>query len=101
MSKTLKKNEIFLRFLLEQPKCDKQTRFLLSNPTNEQLQALTEIFHNILTNYNKFKASLQKLIQKKKRLITKFVKSYKKYNKKTQKKIILNNIKIMLYSTSY
>jgi len=97
MSKTLKKSECFLRFILDPLGCTKQIKFILLNSSSIQLEVLTEIFHNILKNQNKFNFKVRKLIRKRKRLLTKFSSSFRKNNTKLQKKILINNFKIILH----
>jgi len=96
MSKTLKKNECFLRFILDPLGSKKQVRFVLLNTSSIQLQVLTEILHNILKNQAKFKLGIQKIIKKHKRLMKKFITSYKKKTPNTQRRILIRNIRKIL-----
>jgi len=96
MSKTLKKSECFLRFILDPLGCKKQIRYILHNISSIQLGVLTEIFHNILKNQHLFGSSVKRLIQKRKKLLNKFTSSFKQKSDKKQKQILLSNIKIFL-----
>ena len=96
MSKTLRQGEYFLKFLLDPHTHRKQIRHTLLNCTAQQLEVLTEIFHNLLKNQNNLPTSFKKLIKKRKRLITKFVSLFKKNKFLHQRKYLSSHMQTIL-----
>lgn len=95
MSKTLKQGEAFIRFLFDSFSSKKQIRFILVNGTLTHFKVLTEIFHNLLKNKDNLHSNLKQIIQKRKRLISKFISLYKQTNQTLQRKFILKHFQTL------
>jgi hypothetical protein len=83
-SKRLKCVRSFLDFLLKDCISSKQARLLLSNLTNGQVKAISEIAHNVLHSRLRLKKDFEKIIKKYKLFFKKIGKNRLSLSKKKE-----------------